>query len=118
MGCAAQRRDERGVARGDNGATAWAEHVERLGVGAFPYIVKHEQDGLVFEQLVKLALALRLIIEMTGIAEGLRHAALEGHKRRLLADADPEHAVGKRPPHLVVARIADAKTDLPIPPMP
>ena len=70
----------------------------------FPHVVEHEQDGLVLQQLVELSLALRLVIEMAGIAEGLRDAALEGHERRLLADADPEHAVGKRPAHLVVAR--------------
>ena len=99
-----QRVEQPGVARGDERAAAGAEHVEGRGVMRLPHVVADEQRGLFEQQLAELRPALRVVFKRALVAERLRHVALEMDEIRLLAEGEPEDAVGIRLPHLPVVR--------------
>lgn len=60
--------------------------------------------GLFEQQLAELGPALGVVFKRALVAERLRHVALELDEIRLLAEGEPEDAVGIRLPHLPVVR--------------
>ena len=102
---AAQRREQAGVAGGDQRAATGAEHVEPVDIGPPPDVVEDKQDGLVGEQLLEPGLALVFGLEGTvapqvrdarGAGGPARRATTPGRPRRRRRET-PRESCGRAP---------------------
>ena len=107
---AAQRREQTGVARGDQGAAAGAEDVKGVGIAAPPDVVDDQQDGLVADQFPEFGLAFVLGGDGPVAAQGPVHVLHPGPHVGQRAQPDPDNAVGERLAHLAIVSQGRAST--------